>query len=249
MLRSFLLLLVVISTSACAKTTFVRSAPDYQETLKRSKLVLVVPPEISVHTIDASGKKTKMYNYEDKLEDLVTDTIISKLSEKGFDVKLLSRKEIHNNKLSNDIINLKDNFVNLTTELYASGPWKEDQAFSVEKSINGTAAIHKKLNADLVVMSNFSLDSKTSGALAVDFTKRLLFGALGTSSDNGIAESALMKLAFIEASTGKLLWMHSVFKNESALSTTIDNMSDANKVDKEKLDTLCNASLKDLKVE
>jgi len=252
MLRSFLLILVIVSTSACAKSTFVRSAPDYQATLQRSKLVLVLPPKVEVHTIDALGKKTKMYEYEDKLEVIITDTIIDKLREKNLNVRFLSRKEIHDMKLSHEIINLKDNFEDLTTDLYSSGPWKEEKAFAVDASIKGTSAIHQKLNADLIVMTDFSLSTKTSGAMATDLTKEILLGALSVMAGGRAnirdepAEIARMKLALIDASSGKLLWMHSVGKDDDMISTTIDSMSDSNKVDQERLNHLCDIAFKDL---
>ena len=149
--KLFLLILVIFTTSACASRTFVRSAPKYEHSLRQAKIAILLPPEVEVNSIDAFNKATRMYDYEDRVEFNIIDTLIPKIQEKGFNVKVLSRREIKDYKLSKDLLEVKDGFNDVITELYSNGPWVEEKAFAINKCIKGSNEFYNKLKADLLI--------------------------------------------------------------------------------------------------
>ena len=247
--KFFLLILVIFTTSACASRTFVRSAPKYEHSLRQAKIAILLPPEVEVNSIDAFNKATRMYDYEDRVEFNIIDTLIPKIQEKGLNVKLLSRREIKDHKLSKDLLEIKDGFSDIISEFYSDGPWKEEKAFSINKSINGSREFYNKLNADLLIVLGFYSANKTSGAMAKDFTANIALNILtgGRSNINmENAERSSVKLAIIDAPTGKVLWTHSIGSSSDMISTSVDSLSDVDKVDKKRLSMLFDTALNDL---
>ena len=249
MKQLFLLILVIFTTSACASRTFVRSAPDYEHSLKKAKFTMLLTPKVRIHSIDAFNKSTRMYNYEDRVESNIIDTLIPKIQEKGFNVKVLSRREIKDYKLSKDLLEVKDGFNDVITELYSNGPWIEEKAFAINKCIKGSNEFYNKLKADLLIVLDFNSNSKTSGAMAKDLTANLALSILtGGRSDINVdnVENTNVKIAIIEASTGKVLWTHSIGSSFDMISTSLDSLSDVDKVDKQRLSALFDTALNDL---
>lgn len=60
------------------------------------------------------------------------------------------------------------------------------------------------------------------------------------------AENSSLKIAIIEAPTGKVLWTHSIGSSFDMISTSLDSLSDVDKVDKKRLSVLFNTALNDL---
>ncbi|MFU7500667.1 MULTISPECIES: hypothetical protein [unclassified Candidatus Tisiphia] len=246
MVRIFFIILLFFSTSACTKTTFVRSAPDYSQSLTKSKIVLLLPPIVEVNQIDAFNKKTRVYSYEDRLEENIVDTFITKMQDKGYNIKLFSRTEIGTNKLSKYVVDIKDNFDETLNILYASGAWKEDAAYSIDEKISSAVDLGEKAGADLLVVMNFYAESKTSGAVTKDFCTEILKGCITGRVNLDPSEFSRVRLAILDVPTGRVLWTHSVGLSSDMIDTTIASFSDNDKVDKKNLSILFNSALADL---
>ncbi|WP_341755500.1 hypothetical protein [Candidatus Tisiphia endosymbiont of Ptychoptera albimana] len=246
MVRIFFIILLFFSTSACTKTTFVRSAPDYSQSLTKSKIVLLLPPTVEVNQIDAFNKKTRVYSYEDRLEENIVDTFITKMQDKGYNIKLFSRTEIGTNKLSKYVVDIKDNFDETLNILYASGAWKEDAAYSIDEKIPSAVDLGGKAGADLLVVMNFYAESKTSGAITKDFCTEILKGCITGRVNLDPSEFSRVRLAILDVPIGRVLWTHSVGLSSDMIDTTIASFSDSDKVDKKNLSKLFNSALADL---
>ncbi|WP_341747948.1 hypothetical protein [Candidatus Tisiphia endosymbiont of Dascillus cervinus] len=246
MVRIFFIILLFFSTSACTKTTFVRSAPDYSQSLTKSKIVLLLPPIVEVNQIDAFNKKTRVYSYEDRLEENIVDTFITKMQDKGYNIKLFSRTEIGTNKLSKYVVDIKDNFDETLNILYASGAWKEDAAYSIDEKIPSVVDLGGKAGADLLVVMNFYAESKTSGAVTKDFCTEILKGCITGRVNLDPSEFSRVRLAILDVPTGRVLWTHSVGLSSDMIDTTIASFFDSDKVDKKNLSKLFNSALADL---
>ena len=254
MIKACFIILLLVATCACTNnTTFVRSAPNYSGSLVKARVALLLPPDIEVNQIDALNKKTRVYNYEDRLEEIMVDTFITTMHDKGYNIKLLSRPEIGINKLSHYAVDTKDEFKDIAKILYAGGAWSEDKAYSIDYKIPAAVELGKKMGGDLLIVMNFYSENKTSAAITKDLTTDILKGALfavatgrTTTTNTEPAEFSIVRLAILDASNGQILWAHSVSISNDIISTTTDSFSDANKVDKKKLSTLINSALIDL---
>ena len=250
MFRTYLIIILTFALSACgAKHTFVRSTPDYEHKLRTAKIAVLITPEVEVNTIDAFGKKDRQYDYEDRLENNIIETLIPQLEDKGFNAKVqaLSRKEVKEYQLSSSILKIKDSFNDVIKELYTNdGAWPEEKAFSVDKRVEGAIEFHDKLNADLLIMVSLYSESKTSGAMTAEVAKHVLLSAVGIRGNLDEMEKTRAKIAVIDSMTGKILWTNSIGSKSNIFSTSYDSFSDADKVDKERLTHLFDLALVDL---
>jgi hypothetical protein len=239
MLKNFLIIFVLITTSACTTTTFVRTAPNYRDFLTKDKVILLLPPTIEVNQVDISGKKTRMYNYEDQLENHAVDVFIDTI-QPMYNVKLLSKADIANYKLSHIFADTKDAFDDSLDILYKDGAWKEEKAHSIDQKIPAAINFHKKIKADVVIIMNIYAQTKTSGALLKDL-------AINMFAKNHLSEFTMVRLGIIDLETGRLLWAHSVSESQDWLGTTIESLSNNTQfVDKTTMRLLFLSALKDL---
>ncbi|NRB10235.1 MAG: hypothetical protein HRU35_01255 [Rickettsiaceae bacterium] len=163
-------------------------------------------------SLDTFGKATKKYNYEDHLEKTIVEVLIPKLKKKGLNLEFLSRRKIGENQLSRAILDIKSSYRNVIKELYPGKPWKEDKALFIKHKLRGTTPIYDTLNTDLVVILDFDVQSKTSGAMTRDVTLAVLSEILiGVRSNIEPAEIFTMRIAIVHAPTGRVLWAHNIY--------------------------------------
>ena len=68
--NKFIYLLLFIPLVGCTSTT-VRQAPNYKSILANYNTMVLLPVEVEMKSIDASGKEKRFYDYEYHLETLV----------------------------------------------------------------------------------------------------------------------------------------------------------------------------------
>ena len=151
--------------------------------LSKGKVALLLPPKIEVNQIDAWKKKTRVYSYEDRLEEIIIDILMTKMQDKGYNVKLLSRAEIGTNKLSKHVVDTKDDLDDILKILYTGGAWKEDAAYSIDHKIPSAVDLGKKVGADLLIVVNFYAESKTTGAMTMSVFAGALSGHTNDPSE------------------------------------------------------------------
>jgi hypothetical protein len=253
MIKNICVILLLVTISACTKTTCVRSAPNYSASLAKAKLGLFLPPNTEVNQIDAFNKKTRAYNYEDQLEDIIVDVFINKMQDKGYNVKYLSRAEIAAKKLSKCIVESKDQFNDVLTKLYLGGAWPESKAYSIDYKIPTVIDIGQSNVADLIVLMNFYAESKTSAAITKDVAADVFIGVISVlatgrhiSKSSEPTEFSRIRLAIIDSSNGQVLWTHSVGVSSEMIGTMIDSFSKGETVDRKKLSGLIDSALEDL---
>jgi hypothetical protein len=252
----FFILLLLTLTSACSSKTFVRAAPDYSLILTKQKVASILPPEIEVNQVDALNKKNRAYNYEEKVEDIITDILVNSMRDKGYNISLLPKAKISTSKLSKDLVDTKDEFNDLMGVLYTDGAWSREKAYSIDYKIPTTMAFNQTIGTDLVVLLSIYSESKTSAAIAKDFTSEVLKSALisvatggrsySYSSNAEPAEVTIVRLAILNAANGQVLWTHSVSSSSNMISNTVNSFSDSDKVDRDRFTNIINIALKDL---
>lgn len=207
-MQLFRLFLLVVSSFvfiACS-TTSIRHTKDYGLSLKgEASNVVVLPPEAKVFEIDLGGKQKRLYDFEYNIEAIIADKIIPALSDKGIHARLVTRKDIHDQKIQEIVGRAEDNFSELEGKLYKTELLEEKQAFNINDNMNMSLMelSQKNNNAKLVVMISYSRSIKTSGSQAFGFVTAALLGARSEPADQ-----SRLRIAIIEASTGKILWVN-----------------------------------------
>jgi hypothetical protein len=202
------LLLMATMLSACTKTTSVRHHKDFQNQLTKAKTLAILPASVEVVTVDASGKTTRNYDYEQLVEDVILDVLMPKLGKMGYNTKFLSRGEIHKNKLSRDVLNFREDYNGKIAQLYKTVLLEEEKAHNVDLFLEKPAKEVAKLSeSDLVVFVEYYLRAKTSGACTKDIALSVLSSALiGSSRQQDPNELLSLRIAIINPYTGQFVW-------------------------------------------
>ena len=202
------LLLVAILLSACSKTTTIRHHKDFQNQLSKSKTLTILPAAVEVVSVEASGKTTRNYDYEALVEDVIIDVLRPKLSQMGYKTKFLSRREIHNNKLSRNVLSFREDYNKKIAELYNAIEWQEEKAKNVDLFLEKSAKeVAKLADSDLVIFVEYHLRAKTSGACTKDFAVAVLSSALGgAAGSQDLAELLSIRIAIINPHNGQFIW-------------------------------------------
>lgn len=236
--------LLIVVLSGCAKTTTVRHRADYDSVISRHVEVLILPPQAEVNMVDISNRKERMCNYEYHLEDLIADTVITAIQEKGFRAKLLRKKDIHDQGLYGDYMHLRQSYDLVREELYAQLRWEEEKAFNITKKVNPEAAIAlgKKTNTDIILMTDYAGAVKTNGARTRDFVMSILWSP---SAIEG-ADKSVIIIGMIDARTGNILWTNLISDSKDLYACAFDTLSSQKKVEQERLNQLIKSILNPL---
>jgi len=221
-LRYLLLVLLAVVSSACVSRTTVRHSSDYQSVIARSNHeVLVMPPVAEVNMVGLGNKKTRMYDYEYHLEDIIIQEVIPALQEQGLRAKVMRRRDLHDQGLTADFTRLRDRYNEVRDQLYKETFWDEKQAFDISENTGPFATpIGAKNQGDLIVMLDYARDVKTSGARTADFMMDLV---LRTNASQD-ADKSILIIGIIDAKTGKLLWTNLGMDMRSVIASgMIDN--------------------------
>ena len=150
--KLWLLLLVAITLSACSKTTTIRHHEKFQNHLSKSKQLTILPAAVHVVTVDAMGKKTRNYEYESQVEDIIIDVLKPELAAKGYKTTFLNRREIHNNKLSRNVLNFREEYNSQIAKLYSPFIWDIEKAHNVDVLLGRKLSEITKLNGSELVI-------------------------------------------------------------------------------------------------
>lgn len=184
-------------------TTTVRHSKDYQSYLDESRNYVVLPPEATVSEIDISGTGKRLYNFEYNIEIIIAEQIIPILNDKGFRAKLLTRKDIHDQKINIAINRLDEEYQEISKKLYKEESISEDKAFNIDMNVGNIISIPaSQNNADIAIIASYIRSIKSSGSQALGFAAALV----GHGSEP--ADIAKLQIAFINAKTGEILWVN-----------------------------------------
>lgn len=235
-MRNFLLILILVISSACASKTTIRHASDLQSAIARSNHVaLIMPPVVEVNMVDIASKKSRMYDYEYHLENILYQQIIPALQEQGIRTQILHRRTLHDQDLARDAASMRERYQEIRDLLYKEILWNKERAFNIVENTGPFAMpIGLKNHGDLLIMVDYARDVKTSGARTRDFMMDLF---LGTSASND-ADKSILIIAIIDAKNGKLLWTNMGINMRDVIGSAIDNTGSEDELAQERIKTM-----------
>ena len=107
-----LLCVAAVALAACTKTTTIRASNDYQIVVAKAQNISLLPAVVESNSIDAGGKATRNHNYEGQVEEIISDMLVTKLREKGYHVKYINKREIHDLKASKNTFAVQEEYLN-----------------------------------------------------------------------------------------------------------------------------------------
>lgn len=237
-LRLIIVLSIIALLCSCSHTT-ARHHPNCKELLQQKKSVVILPPNVTVNTLDISGKKQRVHGYEDHLEKAIHTKILKAVEKRGFKAKLLSKKDIYDKDIADKVSNLKKAYnTTLNTKLYKEHLMDRKHAHSTQESVGQSAIdLGKLTNSDLIFITDYSKVIKSSGAKTRDFVVSLLIGR------ELAGEVYVMIVGIIDAKNGSVLWTNNNGFQNGVISF---NIGANEKKDDKELDHIISHNLKDL---
>lgn len=227
------LILIILTASGCAKMTTQRHSSDFASIIKEGRDVVVIPPKVEVNMVDVVGKKQRMHDYEDYLENIIREEAVKAIQDKGFRVKKLHRREIWEQQLSEDFVRLQQAFNTSKDKLYSRSLWEEEKAFSISETLGMPATVFgEKTNSNLLFFIDYEGAIKTNGARARDFVISILANSSTAVED---ADASFLLVGIVDAKKGNILWSNIIYTSQSLFASAMDNSSSRDKVESDKL--------------
>lgn len=189
----------------CASTT-IRHTKGYETAINSNMKITVLPPEARVYEVDAAGKNKRLYDFEFNVESIISEEVLLALEEKGIRAKLLTRRNVHDLKLNEEVDILESRFFEVENKLYEKVKEKEEKAFNIDSNVGYlTKNLIEKEHSDILILIGYSRSIKSSGSQALGFMSAALFGAHTTPAD-----MSTLRIAFVESRTGRVLWVNKI---------------------------------------
>lgn len=192
--------------SSCS--TSVRHKFDYTSYISNNSAIAIPPPKVEVNLVDLSCKRTRMYDYENFLERIISEAVVSELNKHNLRGIIISRKEIHDKKLKTDFSSIIDK----TNEIVASAYVKDKKRKNLQHLLKDNPTISdnidldvqylsQKTKSDIIAVIEYDHSCKTNGARIKDIIIDATLQTQSTPSDN-----VVFSIAFIDLKTGHFLW-------------------------------------------
>jgi len=242
--KSLAVVVLLVTTACGSKYTTIRQSPDYNQQKVKHSEIIILPTDAVVNTVDFSGSKERMYDYESHLEDLFNHSLTSTLRRNGYTTTSLSKRDIHNKGISGQVLRVKQNYATIRDELYKSSLMPEEQAFATSENIGKPEINLKSGNkATLLLLSDYIADVKTSGARTKDVLVDALIGSRSASS----VDVGKFVVGIVDANNGALLWSNASTDVKDAYSGAFERIhSTDHEIDKKRVNTLTENTLSKL---
>lgn len=209
-----------------------RAHKSFEETMPRLKNVILLPPSVEVRVKDTGGGVGKrQYNYEQQLEGTINDSLVEYLRAKRYKTKLVTRREIHDQKISKNYAIFKDEFAEKMQAVYPTLLMDKQKAMDMNVVLKRSLdeVVDDKEN-DFFLMIDYYAQTNSTAAC-------LLKGFVGGSGDpfEDAPESISIRATIIDAKNYRILWSNVSRDAYSLFGTAMSNLSSTEKVDRKRL--------------
>ncbi|MDX2050365.1 MAG: hypothetical protein SFT93_04265 [Rickettsiaceae bacterium] len=223
----------VIMTS-CASYTTIRSNPEFESALNKSKRLVILPSLIEIRKVGISSSE-RNYNYETQVEQILTEEITDTLKLKGYKPYVLTRREIHDANISKYIDLLEESYLPHIQHLYKKELLDEKTAFAIEDCLDAPQFSFFS-SADVLVYSEYYHWYRSSQSNALSIAAGVLFDA-DSKSDNW-AERSILRVSLVNSNNYKIIWSNFAKEDISAFDTMLNYFSSNIKIDTDKIKRL-----------
>ncbi len=228
--------------SACGYTT-TRHTANYADALSTHSIALL-PASSEVTMINLSGPNERQYEYENTIEPMLQEALYEALSEKGYNVQMVSKQKLGMTPVWPKILETRDAFKEARAELYKEpSSSKPENAYNISGAIkppypNGSNVIPPRL----WLIANYTEKVKNSGQLAAEFATSVALALVGVNHSSGPSEVAALHIGIIDARTGQIVWTD----GGGDASNMFDNISDEPELAQKRVKKVVEGALKGL---
>lgn len=200
--------LILLSLSACTKTTMVRQNPDFASAKQKVTTIAILPPDVEF-TVLHVGKDERDSEKEHDIQKELSDAATTLLPEHGYAVNaaLLDKLNGTDRSLTAKYEQLRIAYAGASTTLFAhSAPKEEYGNFRINLG-SSARAIAAYSGADALMLIHFSDSRPSVGLMIAGITAAVaLEVAAGGSLGSGGGGNCTIQSALIDGQTGDLLW-------------------------------------------
>lgn len=237
-LRLSLLICLSLFLTACNNNTTVRHNASYPSILESKRQVALLHPDVEVYSVDISGRKTRLYDYEHNMEFIIIEELNNAFRAKDFHTTLVTRRDAHEHHIEEDVARFKARYLDIKNTLYKQHLLDPKKAHSIDENAGEIAEkISNKIDSRFIVATNYNRDITTSGARAV----KLISAAILGSSVSSSSDLACLTIGIIDGETGSFVW-----SNQSCAIRSEFSSSSKKAKEKAELKVLLNETLKSL---
>lgn len=188
---------------ACTNNTTVRQSPNFNKSDLLQSNIAILPAEAMVHTVEFSGKGERMNDYEEHIEDVINERARDLLLSKGYRITLLTEKDVYDQKISPQILELRERYKPELKKLYTPITLPVYKAYNIDSQLGPDAVKFKGFDDKrYILLFDYAHSSKTNGARAAGFMLDVLVGSNMSSE----AEKSVITAGIIDQKNGEILW-------------------------------------------
>lgn len=234
-------LVILLLTASCANHTSVRYRSDYEKTLKKTRVLSLLPVKAEVNMVGIGGDQKRMYDYEYEVENIIFSLVKPILAKKGYKVSLVSKRALKDKNIYSHYDMLSEDLDKELLELYPEPLMNVEKAYNIENKVGRHAfVIGKETRGDVVVFVNYLNNVKTNGARVTALMMDMFLKTHQTSD----VDKATILISLIDSKTGNILWSN-CFSLSSDLFADMFQGKDK-EADYKKVDSLISGALKQL---
>jgi hypothetical protein len=236
-MRIILFFLIVSILSSCGSSA-IRHSENYERTINKSGITLILPPSVEVNSIDLGYNKQRMHDYEVYLGDLIKERVAIILEKLNLKVSILNAQKINEKNLYPDLLKIRDSYYLAITELFKD----KDKAINIINNIDSATVLFQQTSdkSDILVFVDYFRDVKSNESRTFDFVTNTIFSTLSgynTYRNTSDDDNTVIIIGFVEANTGKVLWINSGTTTKG-LGESIFKSSNSRKDDIKALDEI-----------
>ena len=234
-IKNILIAALSILLVSCAGVPSYRHTSNFGMKLSQGKSVYVLPADVEIYSVDSSNKRERLDNYEYFMEDIIKDEATSKLNSINFKAKFLSKRDIHQAKISKYLPQLMSDYQVKHSSLYDPKirTWDKESAENLGIiKISGLDEFTKNHPSDFYAIIHYKAYCNTTGSVALNVMTTILLSSSVNSSAQSPNEDYYLTLSFIDGKDHNIIWTNSVnvkdFSNFSGLFAPKDFVKYAN---------------------
>ncbi|MBP9791664.1 MAG: hypothetical protein KBC27_00435 [Rickettsiales bacterium] len=197
------ILVMLFLTASCTNLTSVRHRNDYEKTLKKTRVLSLLPVKAEVKMVGVDGDHNRMYDYEYEVEKIIFRSVKPILAKKGYKVALVSKRALKDKNIFSYYDMLSEDLDKELLDLYSAPMMDTDKAYKIENKIGRHAfVVGKGTKGDVIVFINYLNNVKTNSARVAAFMTDVLLKTNNTSE----VDKATIIISLIDAKNGNILW-------------------------------------------
>ncbi|MDX1924231.1 MAG: hypothetical protein SFT91_03275 [Rickettsiaceae bacterium] len=234
-----------IILTSCSHTT-IRSSAGFEASLNQSKRAVILPPIVEVKKFNL-GSSERVYGYEGHLEAILVEELAKSLEEKGYKTYILSRREMHNAKITGQMNMMEESYISEIQKIYKSDLLDSKIAHATEMNLeNPFAKSPFFMGGDILVYPEYYFWYRSSASNTLAFAARIIGRSTNYNPETDWSEKYVLRVSLIDPVKCNLLWSNFARSYSDAIDSALTSKKSNTQVDTKRIKALSKYLFKEL---